>query len=121
MTVRRHVVVGLIALAGVVVAAGFGGGDGAHGGTTTGAAATAGPSGTPLPPKQRAQLEAAVRAGLRAAETTGVVVGVQTPRGRWVRAIGIADKRTRAPMRPDVHQRIGSVTKTFTAALLPPG
>src|SRR5262249_9122837 len=71
-----------------------------------------------LPPKQRARLEAAVRAGLRAAETTGVVVGVQTPRGRWVKAIGIADKRTRAPMRADVHQRIGSVTKTFTAALL---
>ena len=45
-------------------------------------------------------------------------MAVQTPKGRWVRAIGIADTRTKAPLRADVHQRIGSVTKTFTGALL---
>ena len=57
MTVRRNVVVGLIALAGVVVVAGFGGDNGAHSGTTTDAAATAAQPGTPLPPKHRARLE----------------------------------------------------------------
>ncbi len=118
MSMRRNVVAGLIALAGVGIVAGFGDGGGDRSATATGAAAPAAPASASLPARQRARLEAAVRAGLRAAETTGVVVGVQTPRGRWVRAIGIADKRTRAPMRADVHQRIGSVTKTFTAALL---
>jgi len=118
MSMRRHAVVGLIALAGVGIVASFGDGGGDRSATATGAATPAPPASASLPARQRARLEAAVRAGLRAAETTGVVVGVQTPTGRWVRAIGIADKRTRAPMRPDVHQRIGSVTKTFTAALL---
>jgi D-alanyl-D-alanine carboxypeptidase len=45
-------------------------------------------------------------------------VALQTPRGRWVRPFGIANERSRARMRTDVHQRIGSVTKTFTGALL---
>ena len=76
------------------------------------------PSGAPLPPEQQARLEAAVRAGLRVAATPGAVVAVQTPSGRWVRAFGIADERTKARMRPNVHHRIGSLTKTFTAALL---
>jgi D-alanyl-D-alanine carboxypeptidase len=92
--------------------------------TATGAAGTGAPtgaaaaSGAPLPPKQRARLRAAVRTALRIAASPGAVVGVQSPRGRWVRAFGIANVRSRARMRTDVHQRIGSVTKTFTGALL---
>jgi D-alanyl-D-alanine carboxypeptidase len=111
----HRIVVGLITLAGVVV--GFNASTNAAS-TTTAAAGTTGPSGAPLPPKQRARLAAAARAGFRAASTPGAVVAVQTPKGRWVRAIGIADTRTKARMRVDVHQRIGSVTKTFTGALL---
>jgi D-alanyl-D-alanine carboxypeptidase len=45
-------------------------------------------------------------------------VGVQTPKGKWVKAIGIANERSNAPMRASMHQRIGSVTKTFIGALL---
>ena len=108
MSVRRNVVAGLIALAAAV----------GYGGSTTGGATTAVPSDAPLPAKQRGRLDAAVRAGLAAASTPGAVVAVQTPRGRWVKAFGIADVRSKAPMRPDLHQRIGSVTKTFTGALL---
>jgi CubicO group peptidase (beta-lactamase class C family) len=90
----------------------------------TGAAATAATAGTavgsdaPLPPKQRARLRAAVGTALRIAASPAAVVAVQTPRGRWVRAFGIANEPSRARMRTDVHQRIGSVTKTFTGALL---
>jgi D-alanyl-D-alanine carboxypeptidase len=115
---RRDVVVGLIVLAGVTVLVGFGDDGGDRSGMATAAASATAPSGAPLPPRQRVRLAAAARAGLRSASTPGAVVAVQTPKGRWVRAIGIADTRTKAPMRADVHQRIGSVTKTFTGAVL---
>jgi D-alanyl-D-alanine carboxypeptidase len=105
MSVRRSVLVGLIALAGVLV------------GTTSAAAATTMPS-APLPPEQRARLDAAVRAVLRIAATPGAVVAVQTPKGHWVRAYGLADVRSKVRMRTNLHHRIGSVTKTFTAAVL---
>jgi uncharacterized membrane protein len=94
MSVHRTVVVGMIAVAGVVV--GFNGSTTAAD-RTTGAARTTAPSGAPLPPKQRARLGAAVRAALRIAATLGAVVAVQTPRGRWVRAFGIADTRALIP------------------------
>ena len=113
------VIVVIVAVSGAQTA-----GAAASSGTATGAAATVAAAGTavasgaPLPPKRRARLRAAVRAALRIAESPGAVVAVQTPRGRWVRAFGIANERSRARMRTDVHQRIGSVTKTFTGALL---
>jgi D-alanyl-D-alanine carboxypeptidase len=66
----------------------------------------------------RDRLDAAVRRGLRKASTPGAVVGVQTPKGTWVRAFGSSKERSKAPMRTNVHQRIGSVTKTFIGALL---
>ena len=34
--------------------------------------------------------------------------------GRYVRAVGVADKATGAPMKADFYSRIGSLTKTFT-------
>jgi D-alanyl-D-alanine carboxypeptidase len=71
-----------------------------------------------LPPGQRAHLAAAVRRGFRESSVPGVVVGVETPKGRWTKAIGIGNERTKSPMRTPVHQRIGSVTKTFIGALL---
>jgi len=45
-----------------------------------------------------------------------VLYGVWDPRrGIALRAYGIADRQTRAPARPDMTFRIGSLTKTFTA------
>ena len=36
------------------------------------------------------------------------------PEGRYVRAVGVADKATGAPMKALFYSRIGSLTKTFT-------
>jgi D-alanyl-D-alanine carboxypeptidase len=92
--------------------------DAAGDGTKTDASATSALSGAALPPRERARLNAAVHRGFREAAAPGVIVGVQTPKGRWVKAIGIANERSKAPMRASMHQRIGSVTKTFMGALL---
>lgn len=44
----------------------------------------------------------------------GAIVGVWGPDGDYVKAFGVADKSTGAPMETDFYHRIGSVTKTFT-------
>jgi D-alanyl-D-alanine carboxypeptidase len=51
-------------------------------------------------------------------DAPGVVAAVQTPDYTWVQAQGVADRASGEPMTPDVHHRIGSVTKTYTATLL---
>src|SRR3990167_9805377 len=44
----------------------------------------------------------------------GIVVGVWIPnKGEWVRAFGVADKKTKEKMTISDHFRIGSVTKSF--------
>jgi D-alanyl-D-alanine carboxypeptidase len=49
-------------------------------------------------------------------QTPGVLYGVWDPRrGSALRAFGLANRRTGAPMRTGQSFRIGSVTKTFTA------
>jgi D-alanyl-D-alanine carboxypeptidase len=78
--------------------------------------ATATPSG--LPEATQAKLDAAVQKSFKEAAAPGAVVGVQTPEGKWVKAIGIAEDGTDQPMEPDLHVRIGSVTKTFTGSAL---
>ena len=77
-------------------------------------------SSSRLPAGQRARLRAAVRRGFREASTPGAVVAVRTPKGKWVKAVGRRSEsdRSKAPLRAVVHQRIGSVTKTFIGALL---
>lgn len=65
-----------------------------------------------------ATLDAAAQAGLKEAATDGAIVGVRTPEGTWAAAYGVADPDTGAPMTTDMHQRIGSVTKTMTGTLL---
>jgi CubicO group peptidase (beta-lactamase class C family) len=94
------------------------GNDAAADGTTADATAPSARSSAPLPPRQRARLNAAVHRGFREAAAPGVIVGVQTPKGKWVKAIGIANERSKAPIRATMHHRIGSVTKTFMGALL---
>jgi D-alanyl-D-alanine carboxypeptidase len=106
----------LVLFVGAVV--GGSGNDAAADGTSTDATATSARSSATLPPRQRARLNAATRRGFREATAPGAVVAVQTPKGKWVKAIGIKNERSKAPMRTAVHQRIGSVTKTFVGALL---
>jgi D-alanyl-D-alanine carboxypeptidase len=63
-------------------------------------------------------LDAALEQSFSESEAPGVVAAVQTPQYTWVRALGVADRTSEETMTPDVHHRIGSVTKTFTISLL---
>lgn len=60
------------------------------------------------------RLDAAIEQVMAAASVPGVIVGIWGPNGHYVRAFGVADKETGAPMKSDFYSRIGSVTKTFT-------
>ncbi|MFI1104019.1 serine hydrolase domain-containing protein [Streptomyces melanogenes] len=72
-----------------------------------------------LSPELRAKLDKAVRDAMKKAGIPGVQVGLWLPgKGSYVRAFGVADKRTGAPMTDDMRIRIGSETKTFTATAL---
>jgi D-alanyl-D-alanine carboxypeptidase len=67
-----------------------------------------------LPPDLVARIDG-LAAGSFTDGITGAIVGIDDPaRGRLVRAYGAADAAG-APMTPDMHVRIASVTKTFTA------
>ncbi|MFD3680028.1 serine hydrolase domain-containing protein [Streptomyces sp. NPDC058613] len=98
-------------------------------------AATPAPSGTPAPsttpapaadtdfvrltPAVAARLDAAVRRVMRETGVPGVTVGLWAPgKGSYVKAFGVADKATGAPMTTGLHVRIGSETKTFTVTAL---
>lgn len=61
-----------------------------------------------------AKLDTAINDVLTRASVPGAIVGVWSPKGRYVRTFGVANTTTREPMRPDFFHRIGSVTKTFT-------
>ncbi|KRQ24441.1 MULTISPECIES: serine hydrolase [Mycobacteroides] len=61
-----------------------------------------------------AKLDTAINEVLSSAAVPGAIVGVWGPKGQYVRAFGLANTTTRAPMRTDFYHRIGSVTKTFT-------
>ena len=65
-----------------------------------------------------ADLDAALKKSFRESDAPGVVAAVQTPEYTWIRALGVADRASEEPMTPEVHQRIGSITKTFTITLL---
>ncbi|MER5726743.1 serine hydrolase domain-containing protein [Streptomyces sp. NPDC002138] len=72
-----------------------------------------------LTPAVAARLDAAVRQVMRVTGTPGAVVGLWAPgKGSYVKAFGVADKATGAPMKADVHTRLGSETKTFTVTAL---
>ncbi|MFF9282352.1 serine hydrolase domain-containing protein [Streptomyces griseosporeus] len=72
-----------------------------------------------LDPELAARLDATVEDVRRQAGIPGAVVGLWLPgQGSYVRASGVADTVTRAPMRVDSFVRIGSETKTFTATAL---
>ncbi|TQJ91969.1 serine hydrolase [Streptomyces sp. SLBN-31] len=72
-----------------------------------------------LGPGVTARLDRTIEDVRRQAGIPGAVVGLWIPgKGCYVRASGVADKATGRPMTPDVHERIGSETKTFTATAL---
>lgn len=60
------------------------------------------------------RLDTAVERVMTESGIPGAIVGIWGPRGDYVRAFGVADKKTRAPMKTDLYSRIGSLTKTFT-------
>jgi len=60
------------------------------------------------------RLDSAVKQAMTAVGVPGAIIGIWGPDGNYVRAFGVADKTTRAPMKTDFYSRIGSVTKTFT-------
>jgi D-alanyl-D-alanine carboxypeptidase len=64
-------------------------------------------------PELRRALARFVRAG-----APGIVALVKDRRGTWRAARGFADLRAKIPMRPNVHFRIASVTKSFTAVVV---
>src|SRR5215216_5270337 len=66
----------------------------------------------------QSDLDAALEKSFEETGAPGVVAAVQTPEYTWVRVLGVADRTSEEPMTPEVHHRIGSVTKTFTISLL---
>ncbi|MFC9759638.1 serine hydrolase domain-containing protein [Streptomyces sp. NPDC056921] len=73
----------------------------------------------PLTPAVAGQLDRAVRQVMRDARVPGVSVGLWVPgKGSYVRAFGVADKSSGAPMSAGLNMRVGSVTKTFTVTAL---
>ncbi|MFG2667354.1 serine hydrolase domain-containing protein [Streptomyces sp. NPDC048387] len=116
----RGVVVGAAAVGLVVAPVGVGAGHAWEAGGPGGVAAT--PAGDEFPqltPAVAERLDQAVRKVLDEARVPGVIVALSAPgKGEYVRAFGVADKATGAPMRTDMNMRIGSVTKTFTVTAL---
>ncbi|MFE0192025.1 serine hydrolase domain-containing protein [Streptomyces sp. NPDC059008] len=64
------------------------------------------------------QLDTVVQRIMREAKIPGVTVGLWTPDGNYVRSFGLANPSNGQAMAPDLHMRIGSVTKTFTVTAL---
>ncbi|MFJ3902352.1 serine hydrolase domain-containing protein [Streptomyces sp. NPDC090025] len=70
-------------------------------------------------PALTAKLDRTIENARKKAGIPGLVVGLWMPgKGCYVRATGVADKRTGAPMPVDTFVRIGSETKTFTVTAL---
>src|SRR5262249_45729060 len=76
-------------------------------------------SDPPFPEAQRAAIEAALDQSFGETKAPGVIAGLWIPgQGRYVAVKGLADVKTRQPMRVDDYFRIGSITKTFTGTAL---
>ena len=66
-------------------------------------------------PALAGRLDATIADAMSSATVPGALVGIWTPGGDYVKALGVADTATGIPMKTDFYSRIGSVTKTFTA------
>jgi D-alanyl-D-alanine carboxypeptidase len=97
----------------LLLGSGCGGGDGSTGDSAAGTHTNRGGEQA-----IKADLDAVLKKSFKESDAPGVVAAVQTPQYTWVGVLGVADRASGAPMTPEVHHRIGSVTKTFTATLL---
>src|SRR6202048_4397363 len=86
--------------------------------TSGGSATSSAQASTPLVGGVATQLDAAIGQAMTEASIPGAIVGIWGPSGNHVRAFGVADKATRAPVTADMYSRIGSVTKTFTVTAM---
>ncbi|VXA92459.1 D-alanyl-D-alanine carboxypeptidase [Microbacterium sp. 8M] len=64
-----------------------------------------------------AALDTTAQAAWAQTSAKGAVVAVQSPKGLFLKAYGVADPATGAPMTTDIYQRVGSITKPFTGTL----
>jgi D-alanyl-D-alanine carboxypeptidase len=71
-----------------------------------------------LDPELKKSLDAAFEKSFEQSGVPGAIAAIRTPEGTWVSTLGVASKASGKPMRANMHHRIGSVTKTFTATLL---
>lgn len=65
-----------------------------------------------------AKLETALDESLREFNVPGVIVGLWSPKGNFVKAKGVSNLTTGEPMRVDNHFRIASITKTFVGTVV---
>ncbi len=72
----------------------------------------------PLSSELITRISAAADQAFEQTAASGIVVGVQTPEGRHVEALGFEDAGRTRPMTVDAYQRIGSVTKTFVGTII---
>ncbi|MFF3653376.1 serine hydrolase domain-containing protein [Streptomyces sp. NPDC002181] len=120
----RRAAVGVAAVGLVLVPFGLGRAVDAPAGAVFSASAPAAPAAADqefpqLTPAVARQLDDVVRKVMNEAKVPGVMVSLSAPgKGSYVRAFGVADKATGAPIRTDMNMRIGSVTKTFTVTAL---
>jgi D-alanyl-D-alanine carboxypeptidase len=98
-------------VAALSVSAGMGTTVPASNGTGLAPAAGTSPSAGLDPAALQSAMDGVHRAGM-----PGVYAEVRAADQVWRGASGVADVRTGRPVRPDMRQRVGSVTKTFTAA-----
>lgn len=65
-----------------------------------------------------AELQAILDRKVARQNIPGVAAYVSTPEGTWMGASGVADLKTKRPLKPSDRFRIGSITKTFVAVVV---
>ncbi|MGI8484892.1 MAG: serine hydrolase domain-containing protein [Thermomicrobiales bacterium] len=64
-------------------------------------------------------MESTIRALMTEQDIPGVNVLISAPdRDTWIASFGVANRETGEPMRPEMHTRIGSITKPMTATII---
>ncbi|MBS1699688.1 MAG: beta-lactamase family protein [Actinobacteria bacterium] len=70
-----------------------------------------------VPEDVAATIDTASQSAFAQTSAKGAVVAVQSPKGLFLKAYGVADPAAGTPMTTDIYQRVGSITKTFTGTL----
>ena len=101
-----HIFVGLLLITGLALSM--------YGSSTT-ALAAAPPTTSALGRRLQSQVEAQ----MKAMQVPGAVIFVQGAGSEsWTASLGTSNLATHAPMSPDMHFRIGSITKTFVGTVI---